>query len=277
MWLCFVCPVGHFHRGLKRHDLGGVFSRSGRGGDPLLAFDDISIERFARDVVFLGDEIGGLVHRPPHRRHPLFQRLINKAVQIKIELHQADAFDATGDHDAGFAAGDAVGGDRGGGQARSAVAIDRHARHRDAETGFERRVARDVVAGRPFRQAAAENDIFDFGSVDAGALDNIAQDMRGHWNAVGLVEGAAAGFGDAGSAIGDNSDVFHGMALSVATASVPHEVSPRRDSSTSSAYVDHAGEAAVQNNADYFNAVPGRGAARKSASTRVNALLLVHR
>jgi hypothetical protein len=44
--------VGHFHRGLERHDLGSVFSRRGRGGDPLLAFDDVSIERFARVMLY---------------------------------------------------------------------------------------------------------------------------------------------------------------------------------------------------------------------------------
>jgi len=34
--------------------------------------------------------------------------------------------------------------------------------------------------------------------------------MRGHRNAVGLVQRAAARFGDASAAIGDNSDVSQG-------------------------------------------------------------------
>ena len=79
----------------------------------------------------------------------------------------------------------------------------------DAEAGRERGVARDVVAGRALGQAAAEDDVFDLGRIDAGALDDVSQDVRGQRNAMGLVERAAAGLGDPGAAITNDGNVPH--------------------------------------------------------------------
>src|SRR5207247_9962316 len=95
-------------------------------------------------------------------------------------------------------------------QPRAAVAIDRHARHRVSEAGLERGIARDVVAGGTLREAATDDDIFDLGGIDADAFHRMTQHVRGHRDAVGLVERAPRGARDAGPTVGDDGDVFHG-------------------------------------------------------------------
>src|SRR5262249_18391643 len=76
----------------------------------------------------------------------------------------------------------------------------------DAEPRLERGVARDVVAGRALGQPAADHHVLDLGGVDLGALHRVAEDMRGHGNAVGLVERSPPGLADARAAVGDDGD-----------------------------------------------------------------------
>src|SRR5207245_6238258 len=95
---------------------------------------------------------------------------------------------------------------------RAAVAIDRHSRHRVSEPGLERGVARDVVTGGTLREAATDDDIFDLGGIDAGALHRTTQHVRRHRDAVGPVERAPPGPGDARPTVGDDGDVLHGPA-----------------------------------------------------------------
>src|SRR5262249_6940349 len=168
--------VRHLHRRREGDDLRRELSRRGRRGHALLALDDVAVQRLAADAVLVGDEIGRLVHGPPHRRHALLQRLVEEAIHVQGELDQADAPDAAADRDARLARGYAIGDDGGGGEARAAVPVDGRAGDRVAETGLQRGVARDVVAGRALRQAAAEDDIFDLGRVDARPLDDLPQD-----------------------------------------------------------------------------------------------------
>ena len=61
--------VGDLHGGRERHDLLGELAGRRRRGDALLAAHDVGVLRLAADAVLLRDEVGGLVHRPPHRRH----------------------------------------------------------------------------------------------------------------------------------------------------------------------------------------------------------------
>ena len=47
------------------------------------------------------------------------------------------------------------------------------------------------MAGGAFGQADAEDDVLDFGGIDAGALDGVLHGVTGHRRAVGLIERAA--------------------------------------------------------------------------------------
>src|SRR5439155_5340735 len=57
-----------------------------------------------------------------------------------------------------------------------------------------------------------DDDVFDLGGIDAGALHRMTQHVRRHRDAVGLVERAPRGARDAGPTVGDDGDVFHGPA-----------------------------------------------------------------
>jgi hypothetical protein len=127
--------------------------------------------------------------------------------------NQADAFDAAGNHNTSLAAGDAIGGERGGGKSRAALAVYCHSGHRYTEACFQRRIACDVVASRALRQAEAKNNVLYFSCLNTCALDYGSQDMRSHRNAMGLVARSATGLGDASPAICDNSNVLHLMIL----------------------------------------------------------------
>ena len=64
--------------------------------------------------------------------------------------------------------------------------------HGDAEAGFERGVARDVVPGGALGQAAADDDVLDLRRRRCRArVTACAEHVRGHRDAVGLVERAA--------------------------------------------------------------------------------------
>src|SRR5207253_1828248 len=65
--------VGDAHRGCERNDLLGELAGGRRGGDARLTLQDVRILRLAADAVLLRDEVGGLVHRPPHGGHALLQ------------------------------------------------------------------------------------------------------------------------------------------------------------------------------------------------------------
>ena len=100
-------PVGDLHRRREGCDFLGILAGSECGGDALLAFHDIGVERFTGDAVFLRHEIGGLIHRPPHGGHDLLQRFVEEAVQVEVELDEADALDAAGDAGCDLACRDA--------------------------------------------------------------------------------------------------------------------------------------------------------------------------
>ena len=78
---------------------------------------------------------------------------------------------------------------------------------------MEGRGAGDVVACCAFWQAAAEDHVLDFSRLDLRTRNRFAHDMRGHRDPMRLVERAACRAGDAGPAVGDDSDVFHGQGL----------------------------------------------------------------
>ncbi len=133
--------------GRKRNDLLGELAGGRCRGDARSALHDVRILRLAADAVLLRDEVGGLVHRPPHCGHALLQRRVEEAVHVEVEPDEADA--------------------------------------------------------------AADDDVFNLGGIDAGALDGMTQHVRRHRDAVGLVERTPRGARDAGPTVGDDGDVFH--------------------------------------------------------------------
>ncbi len=201
--------VGNLHLCRKRNDLFGEPCCCARRFDALLAFDDISILRFAADAIFFRDKIGRLVHRPPHRRHALLQRLIEEAVEVQIHLRKTDALHAASDGNIGFTRCDTIGDHRSRCEARAAIAVNRDAGYADAEIGFKRGVAGDVVAGRAFGEAASQHDILHFANLCARPLHGLTQNMRRHGNAVRLVERATDSLGNSGAAVGNDGDIAH--------------------------------------------------------------------
>ncbi len=94
-------------------------------------------------------------------------------------------------------------------QARAAEAVHRHARYGDRQARADRRLPGDVLAGGALRQRAAEDDVFDFGRLDAGPLHRMLDHMAAEIGAMGHVERAAIGFADRGAGGGHNDGVGH--------------------------------------------------------------------
>ena len=83
----------------QRDDLGVEAARRLRGGGALLALQRVLVLRFARDLVLLGDVVGGLEHRHVEVGLVPQQPLLGEAVHVQLVLHQADRLDAAGDDD----------------------------------------------------------------------------------------------------------------------------------------------------------------------------------
>ncbi len=202
-------PVRHGHGRGEGNDFLGELSCRPRRLHALLAADDVFVQGVSADAVLLRHEVGGLVHGPPDVRHLLLQRLIDEAVEVHVGLGEADALHPAGDDDAGFADGDPVGRHRGCRQAGTAVTVDGDARNPVAQPSPESRRARNVVAGRALRQAAAQHDVLHLAGLDAGPGYDLLEHVARHRDPVGLVERAAPGLGDAGTAVPYDSDVLH--------------------------------------------------------------------
>jgi hypothetical protein len=124
-------------------------------------------------------------------------------------LHQTDAFQAAGGKYRGFARDDALRRKRDGLQPRTAEAVHRHARYGDRQAGADRRLPRDIAAGRALRQRTAENDVFHLRRIDAGARDRLFDYMAAELGAMRHVEGAAIGLADRRAGGGNDHGVGH--------------------------------------------------------------------
>ena len=87
--------------------------------------------------------------------------------------------------------------------------VDGRAGDRHRQSGAEQRLARDIAAGRAFLHRAAKYDVLDFARIDAGAVDRIADGVRGKRRPVRVVEGAAIGLADRRAGGGDDHGFGH--------------------------------------------------------------------
>ena len=199
------------HLGVERNDL--VLELAGllRGGGAALAFQRIFVLALARDLVALGDDLGGLDHRHPQSsgltciRCSSVMFLVFMPPICTSEMDSTPEPIATGafGHDLLRRHGDGL-------QAGGAEAVDRGAGGGDRAAGPDRRVARDVHAGGAFGLGAAHEDVFDFGRIDAGVGDGVLDGVAAHHRAMGHVEAAAHGFGEPGARGRNDDGFFHG-------------------------------------------------------------------
>jgi hypothetical protein len=79
----------------------------------------------------------------------------------------------------------------------------------DRQAGADRRLPRDIAAGRALRQRTAENDVFQLRRIDAGARDRLFDYMAAELGAMRHVEGAAIGLADRRAGGGNDHGVGH--------------------------------------------------------------------
>ena len=96
-----------------------------------------------------------------------------------------------------------------------AEAVHSRARRRHRQAGSQRRDARNVVTLRPVRLSAAENDFFDFGSVELRHLaQHIGDAVRREIIGAGHIERAAMRLGQRRPTAGDNDGFSHDSHIS---------------------------------------------------------------
>ena len=82
-------------------------------------------------------------------------------------------------------------------------------------TGPDGGEAADIAPGRALGIARAHDHFFHIAGLDLGAGDGVLDGVPAHGCAVGVVEPAADGFGEARAGVGDDDGVAHGGFLSV--------------------------------------------------------------
>ena len=138
--------------GLQRHDLGGEAPGLLAGGGALLAGERVLVLHLAGDVVALGHDLRGLDHRHVDFRLVLVEpRLVDAEVVEVLVLHEADRLDAARGHDRHPVHDHALGGHGDGLHPRGAEAVHGDAAGGHGQPGAQRRLARDVLAGRALR------------------------------------------------------------------------------------------------------------------------------
>ncbi len=178
------------------------------GGDgALLALERELVLALARDAPALGDVLGGLAHRvrvvalgqarvdePPAERR--VGHLAGAAVvgRFGLELdvrRPGHRFDAAADEHVAIADGDRVRGRVDRLEARPAQPVDGQPADLDREIGQEERHPRDVAVVLAGLVGAAEDDVLDECRVDAGTVDEPAQDRGGQVVGPDAGQGAA--------------------------------------------------------------------------------------
>ena len=205
--------VDQLHAGFQRHDFLCHVALLLELGRAALALGRVLVLVFAADIVALSDDLGGLDHRHPDGRPGLgqFRLEILVAVGLARALDEADAFHAAADGDSCAFMDHGVGGVGDRLQARGAEAVDRGARSRGRATGSKRRVAGHVMAGGAFRRGAAKEHVFNGSGFDAGAFERALDGVTGHGDAMGVIQGAAARFGQGSTGSRDDNGFAHGF------------------------------------------------------------------
>ena len=158
------------------------------------------VHLLARDLLELGDVLGGLAHRDVDVGQPALERRpgvrhrgrprcgarlgVGERLVVRPGVRRAvavarDGLDARGDEDVALARADRVGGHADRLQRARAVPVDRHAGD-VVEAGEHRRDPRDVEAGLAGRLAVAHEDVLDVARVELGDLgEHVSDGERG--------------------------------------------------------------------------------------------------
>ena len=134
---------------------------------------------------------------------------IEISVHVPAHLDEGDGLHACADGDRRAVRLDVVRSDRDGVEAGRAEAPNLHARRGDRAAGVKCGVSSDIMPGRPFGVAAAQDHVLDFSGVNTRACDGVLDRMTGHCRAVSVVEAASDGFGEPGAGIGDDDGFAH--------------------------------------------------------------------
>jgi hypothetical protein len=203
LFVLFVLPTR------ERHDLRIEAAGGLRGGGALLALQGVLVLLFSRHVVTFRDDVGRLNHRHEEVGFVPQQPFFREELDVQVVLHEADRFAAARDHGGGAVDHHALRRNADRLQARGAVPIDRRAGDFHRQARANRGVARQVVAGRAFGQAAADDDVFDIFRPNAGALDGMRDGVAGEGRAVGLIERPAERAADRRARARDDDCFFH--------------------------------------------------------------------
>src|SRR5579885_773945 len=175
----------------------------------LLALQRVLVLPFARHLVLLSDEVGRLQHRHVDvglvAEHPIF----GEELDVHRVLHHTDRLGAACDDDVRAVDDDALRRNRDRLQPRGAVAVDRRSRNGFGQAGAQCGDAAQIVAGRAFGQADADDDVVDLLRIHARTFDGRFNRVAGHRRAVRLIEGAAEGSADWGTRRGNNGGFTH--------------------------------------------------------------------
>jgi hypothetical protein len=203
--------VGDEHGGGQRHDLRVVTPFRLSLSRALLRLEGVLVLRLAADTVTVGDHFRGFEHTHVDLRDLLHQPGVGGAEQIHlVVLHQRDRLDAATYGDQHPVLRDLLGCRRDGHQAGGALAVDRHAGHRDRQAGAQQALAGDVAARGTLLQGAADDDVVHFRGIDRRALYSLGDRMADEFLALGVVEGTTIGFADRCACDGNDDSFTHG-------------------------------------------------------------------
>ena len=202
--------VDDLHHARQRRDLGVEPAGGLPGGGARLRLQREFVLALARDLVARRHDFGGLEHRHIDVVTMLDEPWVQSAEAVHlVVLHQRNGFEPAANGDAHAILDDLLGGDGDRHQAGGALAVDRHAGDAGRQAGAQRRLARDVAAGRALLKRRAHDDIVDFRAFDAGARKRVGDGMAAERLGLGVIEGAAIGLADRRSGGGDDDGFTH--------------------------------------------------------------------
>jgi hypothetical protein len=211
-WPVGCLPCRRLLAGGQGHDLGVEEAGGLGGGGALLALQRVGVLGFAADAVAAGDDLGGLEHRDVGARHHLLHGQGLGAVGVLVlGLGERQGLDAAGHGDLHLAGQDVLGGDADGHQAGGAHAVEGHAGHAVGQAAGVGAQAADVVGLGALLHGGAHDDVFHGAGLDAGPLDDGTHHVAAQHGGLGVVEGAAEGFGERGARGGNDDGFGHGV------------------------------------------------------------------